>query len=137
MSKDQIKIYLFTSIIHVAIVLLWRIVYQDNFTNPIFSGITTVLGSQIFFWFGGYAPRITFQIAKERGKLIEQMRSIRTIIFLWFIMFAVAAIAMIISPILNNQIEKAVFFFIPASMSVGAYLCWKYINETLSNTGSI
>lgn len=134
MDKRKIKIYLYATVFQFVFTVCWTIIFKEAFPKPIFSCVATLLFAHVFFWFGFYGPRLGFQFAKEKGKLKEQMASIKWIIFGWFLMFGLGGIFMILNSVWIGHPERIMFASIPLALSIGAYDNWKLIQRTLNES---
>lgn len=133
MPKRELKIYITISIIQLIFTIIWTLIFKERFPYPVFSCMAAILFSHLFFLFGYFGPRLGFEIAHEKDKLIEQMAGVELVIFLCTLSFGIGGIFLLIKPIIDGEPEKVMFFSIPMSLSLGAYSSWKLIKNTLNN----
>ncbi len=132
MIKKHFPMYLLFSIVQIIIVISWTTIFRNNYSNVTFYSVGVIIFSQLFFWFG-LSPKILYTLSKGKSWVKESMERTKLIIFLWIFLFGIGALFSLISPIINGEIEKIIFFFVPASLSTGAYFSWKYIKYALTS----
>lgn len=128
MNKRELNIYINTTILHLVFTLCWTFIFMDRFPNPAFTCIATIIASHAFFWFAFYGPKLGFNYAEKKGRLIEQLKSLKWIIFGWMFS-AIGSVYYLIYPLVIGEPQKIMFFSIPLAFSIGAYSNWRLIKE--------
>lgn len=131
MNKRELTIYINATISHFVFTLCWTFIFKDRFPNPAFTCIATIIASHAFFWFAFYGPKLGFNYAEKKGRLIEQMEGIKWVEFLTFILFGIVSVYSLIQPLVIGEPEKVTFFSIPLAFSIGAYSNWRLIIRTI------
>jgi hypothetical protein len=136
MSKRELRIFIWLSVAQAFIVIIWCILFRKSLPMPLITATVTIITAQLFFWFAAFAPRIGYKIAEENGKKSTSMSRSLPVLYLWMFMFGIGSIYSIISPIVQSEPERMIFFFVPFSMSVGAYLSIRRVKNTLEKKNS-